>query len=346
MKTLMECMQDKEQGIPVYMDIKKDFYPVEASTDSWFFVGSAKTDTRDYSFLLHLMVMTGADKQKMMKMCYSVSDHISGFYSATDTTVPINGQDQATLVEGDVLTVKAGDFWFTGTLEEMHVVGKNENSAVDVVMKPYGKPIMNGGTGYYPIKVVKDNYHYSLPYSEMTGTISIEGVAENVTGNCWLDRQYNRFAMQRSDKGFVSPGAWVWLGIALNDGTALSIWDFDDENGINRTFSSCLLPNGKRCVIEMASIMPEAQDVFISDKTGRCYPTTWVVKIPEFDIDIKIPCFPRNQEIVAAMPSLHKFEGASKVVGSVKGNSVEGHCMIELSGPWTREFVEAKGILK
>lgn len=54
----------------------------------------------------------------------------------------------------------------------------------------------------------------------------------------WVQKQ----TLQRSEKGFVSPGAWVWLGIALDDGTALSIWDFDDENGINRTFSSCLLP--------------------------------------------------------------------------------------------------------
>lgn len=58
--------------------------------------------------------------------------------------------------------------------------------------------------------------------------------------------------MQRSEKGFVSPSAWVWLDIVLDDGTALSIWNFDDENGINRTFSSCLLPNGKRCVIELS----------------------------------------------------------------------------------------------
>lgn len=53
-----------------------------------------------------------------------------------------------------------------------------------ITMLSPGKPIMNGGTGYYPIKVVKDNYHYSLPYSEMTGTITIEGVTEKVTGNC------------------------------------------------------------------------------------------------------------------------------------------------------------------
>ncbi len=45
------------------------------------------------------------------------------------------------------------------------------------------------------------------------------------------------------------------------------------------------------------------------------------------------------------MPSLHKFEGASSVYGSVQGSSVEGTCMIELSGPWTREFVESKGLL-
>lgn len=346
MKTLLESLREREQGIPVLMDVKKDFYPVEASTDSWFFVGNAKTETRDYSFLLHLMVLTGDDKQKMMKMCYSVSEHVSGFYSATDTTVPVNGTEQAVAVDGEVLTVKAGDFRFSGTLEEMRVVGNNGNSSVDVTVRPLGKPIMNCGTGYYPIKTVKDNYHYSLPFSEMTGSISIEGKAETVCGNCWLDRQYNRFDMKKGAGGFESPGAWVWLGISVNDGTAISLWDFDDENGVNRTFATCLLPNGNRCVIDMPSIMPDAQDIFISDKTNRYYPTKWFVNIPEFDIALEIPCFPKNQEIVAAMPAMHKFEGASGVKGTIKGRPVEGHCMIELSGPWTKEFVESKGLLK
>lgn len=66
----------------------------------------------------------------------------------------------------------------------MHIVGKNEESAFEVDMVPLGHAIMNGGIGYYSIKVVKNNWHYSLPYFEMWGTITINGEIEEIVGNC------------------------------------------------------------------------------------------------------------------------------------------------------------------
>lgn len=70
----------------------------------------------------------------------------------------------------------------------------------------------------------------------------------------------------------------------------------------------------------MKSIMKYASDLFIGPDTQRYYPTHWGVDIPELDLYLEVPCFPKNQEIVAAIPSLHKFEGMNEVNGTIKGN--------------------------
>lgn len=55
--------------------------------------------------------------------------------------------------------------------------------------------------------------------------------------------------------------------------------------------------------------------------------------VPEYDIYLAIAANPKGKEIEGALENLHKYEGTSTVSGTIGGNSIVGHCIIELSDP-------------
>lgn len=328
--TLLNHLNRPTQGVPSYVKLEDAFYPQNATVDSWFYTGNHKADGIYISFLLHFIEMD-SENGRVIKTCFSVTDHLTGEYIADDTV--ILAKDNIFNQDGQ-LTIQSDTYKAVGDLNEIRLTGQFGQSSIDLTVKPQGAVINNGGSGYYPIVMnIKENTHFSIPYMTMTGNITLNGKSHTVSGNCWLDRQYQQFTLGFTGGEPVHPGAWAWLGIAMEDRTAISIWDYPID-GINHTFASIVFPNGRQAVVEIDSITKNAKDIWVSPKTARRYPTHWVVNIPEFDIALDIKANPKGQEIVASYETMHKYEGSSAVVGVIKGKNVEGHCMIELSGPW------------
>ena len=334
--SLLKNVKAINSGVPSPISITDAFYPKsDANLDSWFFIGRGKVNGHDLSFLLHFMTVAGANNMVCLNTVFSVTDKTTGWYSSEDNFLPITDNVRR---EGDDLIISSDKCNLKANFEKMHLDAKNKDCSIDVEVLPLGYVMNNGGSGYFPILIMKENYHYSMPFFKMKGVIEIEGEIMNFDGDCWLDRQYDYFQMEIKDGTLVVPGGtapkWAWLGIILDNKTALSIWDYTDPDGHLNSFATVINSEGKQTVLPIDSVVAKADEVWISDKTNQHYPTHWLVDIPELDMHLNISASPKKQEIVAQIPILNKYEGESFVTGTLKGEEITGSCCLELLGIW------------
>jgi predicted secreted hydrolase len=111
--------------------------------------------------------------------------------------------------------------------------------ALDLALAPDGPPLPQGDAGYSRKGANGASHYYSRPQLAVTGTISvgdspalarsspatIDAMPLQVTGRAWFDHEW------WSD--LLDPGTagWDWVGLNLDDGTALMAFRLRDEAG-------------------------------------------------------------------------------------------------------------------
>ncbi|WP_175438266.1 lipocalin family protein [Fusibacter sp. 3D3] len=271
---------------------------------------------------------------EFLNTVFSVTDKKTGWYTSKDVFLPLEDNVK---VENEKLIITNDYCSMNADLNEMVLTAKNEECSLKVTVEPKGYVLYNGGSGYFPILIMKENHHYSLPYFTMKGELVRDGKTIPLEGKCWFDRQIDNLYYKLDENGQpLSPGKWTWLGISIEDGPAISIWDYTDDNGQNNCFASILNRDGKQVVEAIDSVIATATDVFVSDKTGQNYPTRFTVKIPVSNMTLEITPATEAQEIISANPQLNKYEGQSIVKGIIAGKEVTGTCCVELVGNWQK----------
>ncbi|MBQ9955204.1 MAG: hypothetical protein IJO87_07215 [Eggerthellaceae bacterium] len=330
---LLHNLKVMNPGVPPVVGIEEAFLPQDgANLDSWFYIGRCKKDGRDLNFLLHF-ILIGADGMYGINTFFSCQNKVTGFFSEIDAFIPLDGHVG---VEDGVLRIATHIGSVEGNMDAMHLKASNEGGSVDVVVQPRGFVVNNGGTGYYPILTLKDNFQFSMPYFTMSGTITIDGEEfEVVDESCWLDRQYDWYEIEFANGGVVCPGRWTWHGIMLENKTSLSVWDYTNANGITTSFATVMGADGVQSVYSIPSIVEKADEIWTSEATGNRYPTHWLVDIPQIEAKLEVTSIPQKQEIVAPIPTMCRYEGESIVTGTLNGEPVTGDCCVELMGDWS-----------
>ena len=126
----------------------------------------------------------------------------------------------------------------------------------------------------------------------------------------------------------------MWMGIKLDNGEDISLWEILPQDGTHYTFATILRKDGTQAVAYMEPCCDTATDKWKSEKTGQNYPTKWNVVIPDYEIELEVICVPAHQEIVSDVAVLNKYEAESIVTGTYKGKAVSGNCCVELLGTW------------
>lgn len=79
--------------------------------------------------------------------------------------------------------------FLSGNLDQMQVKAHIAQGSVDLVMKPVGHVLYNGGTGLFPM-LGMNVHQYSVPTMETTGGLTIEGRTYEISGTSWFERQW------------------------------------------------------------------------------------------------------------------------------------------------------------
>jgi predicted secreted hydrolase len=309
-------------GAPLLVSPTRDLAAKGAlGQDSWFLISHLESGDKTLDLMVHFIRLQPPGGDPFVQAIMSVLDPATGKSIAEERVYPAA---QVTLA-GDRLNVGTPAGSMTGTAENMLVTGKFARVSVDLRARHSGPMLANLGNGVLPF-FGDINYEYALPSMATSGSVVIDGRAYQVTGTSWFDRQWGNMA-----PSFWGAHRWTWLGISLDNGDRISLWDILHE-GRTRTFATVLHPNGGQEVVDVAPLAKGASRIWKSP-SGKSYPTRWKVSIPQLGATFDVEPLVIEQESTSPVGA-HKYEGASRITGTVRDKPVRGHAVVEMVGAW------------
>jgi len=311
------------KGAPLFVAADPDLVAKEGvAQDSWFVISHLTSGSNRLDLLVHYIRLTPPKADPIIQAMVSVLDPVSGTsiaeekdYKASETTFSTSSFDVQTPAGG-----------MSGHASAMHVTGRFQRINVDLTLAHQGPLLANLGTGILPF-YGEINYEYALPNMKTVGSVVVDGKRYQVEGVSWFDRQWGQMA-----PSFWEHMQWSWMGISLDNGDHISLWDIIDGDK-EHAFATLLHPDGRHEIVDVDPLAQGATSIWTSAASGHRYPTDWVVSIPALKARLRVEPLVREQEMVSPI-GIHKYEGASKVAGEMQGEPVTGHAVVELVGDW------------
>ena len=152
--------------------------------------------------------------------------------------------------------------------------------SLDLAFSPTQTPMVNGNGGYSRKgpRPEQASYYYSMPQLAVSGAVVKDGKRIHVMGRAWLDREWS--------STLLDPGAvgWDWVGLNLDDGSALMAFQVRGRDG-GAIYAGGTLrrANGSQVVLTPEDIRFVPRRSWRSPRTGAIYPVEadFVVRLPE-----------------------------------------------------------------
>ena len=330
-KLVENLKKDINPGTIPMVNAEEDFFLRDESINSWFIVGHYQSEGHTLDCLFHLMTMRLSEEQFVINANFSLTDETTGEYYSDDRIYPIT--DAEIKREGDVLTVKCPNGSLIGTLDRAVWKAEMPQGSMEIEVESMGYPIWNAGGGLFASPFDKPFHQYSIPCQNTNGRLVLNGKEYKIeNGQSWFDRQW-----QQHGKLFMaSKWRWSWMNLNLDNGDVVSLWDMlNFTTGLDQAWGTIQHPDGSQSTVKMELLKKDERDFWRSDKSNQNYPTRWTIRFPEIDAELDILPVVKESEIVSQMPFLNKYEGASKISGTWKGQPIGGFCFVELLGDWT-----------
>ncbi len=168
------------------------------------------------------------------------------------------------------------------------------------------------------------SYYFSITKLKTTGKIKINDQEFFITGSSWFDREWSTSSLDSNQNG------WDWFSLQLDNNYEIMFYALRRNDGSFDEFSSGTIidPEGKKQRITIDQIQLLVTDYWKSPD-GRKYPSGWIMKIPEQNLNLEITPTIKNQE---HRLSFRYWEGAVKIKGKLKGKDLNGIGYVELTG--------------
>lgn len=182
---------------------------------------------------------------------------------------------------------------------------------------------MVGGTGFLFQGVDNYTYYYSLTEIAVSGSLTVNGVTEPVSGVAWIDRQYGDFNPNTGED-------YEWFSLQLSNEIDINLWNiftFQDEIPDTPTYrylsayidENTSLTNSEFDLDRLSyAWMPDGE---------VCYAQQWRLTIPEIEAALMITARHPDQEV--ALP-FRFYEGTTDIEGTIGGPPVTGRSFAEL----------------
>lgn len=173
-------------------------------------------------------------------------------------------------------SVWVGDWRLEQNGDRYNASVKGRDFAYSLTLVPGGAPVLNGVNGFS--RKVADprhaSYYYSRPQMAVSGTVSLDGKAQAVTGTAWLDHEWSSELLPAGAQG------WDWVGLNLDDGSGLMAFRMRDAYGAALWTSATVMPAGARATMPAREqIAFDPQRMWKSPRTGISYPVAWGLRI-------------------------------------------------------------------
>ena len=169
-----------------------------------------------------------------------------------------------------------GDWRFDQTNDRYQAEVQGEDFAYSLALVPNGPPMLNGESGFSmkAPQAQHASYYYSRPQLDVSGTVTIDGRRQPVTGRAWLDHEWSSELLPKAAQG------WDWVGINFMDGSALMAFRLRRQDGPPLWAAATLkAPGGETQTFRPDEIVFEPLRRWQSPRTGIVYPIEWRIRI-------------------------------------------------------------------
>lgn len=177
------------------------------------------------------------------------------------------------------------DDWFLrqeGDLYRADVRGEDFRLLLDLA--PTQRPLLQGEWGFSRKGpgAANASHYYSLPQLSVRGEATIDRRTAQVTGQAWLDHEWSSDVLGREARG------WDWIGINLDDGSALMAFRMRDADGGQRWAAATVRePDGSLRTYAPEEVEWTPLRTWRSPRTGAGYPVQWRVRVGDRRFEIE-----------------------------------------------------------
>lgn len=197
---------------------------------------------------------------------------------------------------------------------------------LNLELRPLLPPVLNGDRGLSRKSghAGAASYYYSIPRMTAHGRMSRAGVAHEVEGMAWLDREWGSGALAPDQAG------WDWFALQFDDGGTLMFYALRRRDGTRDPLSAgtWVAPDGVVRTLANTDLELETLDHWESPQ-GTRYPARWRLRIPTLDLDISVRPLLADQEL---RTDPRYWEGAVEISGARRGEKAAGQGYVELVG--------------
>jgi predicted secreted hydrolase len=320
-------------GVPKFVDHEKDLriHP-GYHTDSNFVVTNLKTDDgRSLQIILHQMVVNPAKDPNgypLMLSIVSLSDRTNRWYTHRETVYKA-GQFK---VSTERLDISCATSAIKGSADTMQLWADLPDGAgrFELTLRRTGPVLDNCATGSFPfLSNEVQVWQFAFPYMAATGTLTLKGKTSRISGDAWVDRQWN----DMSPDFFAKRTKWRWMNLNLSNNYKISVWDMTVDGKNENAWATVLSPQGLHMVADIVPLARDESDYWVSPSTKQKYATKYIVRIPSLDTELHVKVWEGlpQQEIVSPSGD-DKYEAACTFEGRFMGQTVTGFNCLELVG--------------
>lgn len=190
------------------------------------------------------------------------------------------------------------------------------------------RPLIVGGDGLFDQGSANYTYYYSQTDNTVSGSLTLNGNTETVTGKAWIDRQYGNF------NPFFGED-YEWFNIQLDNGTDLNLWNIFTSsrtipNEPEHRILSAYVDENQNTQYTISDFEIERLEYFTTPDDVKTYSKKWRLTSVLKNIDLIISSDFEASEVNISELSFRFYEGATSVTGTIDGVSVSGVGFAEL----------------
>jgi len=245
--------------------------------------------------------------------------------------------------DGKPFRVWVEDWFLEGKgadMKDHFLKGGDEDFGIELLLTPEKKPVIHGQNGISQ-KAEGEGYashYYSITRLKTEGKIFLRKKAIPVQGRSWMDHEFGSTQLRAYQVG------WDWVGIQLENGVDLMIYQIRHQDGRTDPYSSgtIIFPDGNHQHLPLKDFEIKFLDQWKSQKSGALYPSKWSLRVPASRIELLLVPTVKDQELITQESTrVTYWEGSVKVEGKYQGNPIKGMGYVELTG-YAKPF--SKGI--
>jgi predicted secreted hydrolase len=198
-----------------------------------------------------------------------------------------------------------------------------ESFALELDFAPAQPPLPQGELGFSRKgpKPTQASYYYSEPHLRVSGRVSSQGEALDVSGEAWLDHEWSSEILAEEAQG------WDWLGANLDGGGALMAFRIRDKAGAPLWAGATYrVPGATQASFGPAQVAFTPRRTWKSPRTGAQYPVAMEVVVGAMKWTLE-PLMDDQELDARSSTGTVYWEGAVRVAGAATGRGY-----LELTG--------------